>query len=203
MKKDLYIIIDSGHGVQTPGKQSPDGILKEYKYTREIANYVCYFLQKEGFNAINLMEDNPNDLDLNKRVQTINEYCVRFGTSNCLVVSIHVNAANSNGQWNKATGWSVYVSNNASSNSKELAGCLFDKAVDFGLKTRQYLPNQKYWQQNLAICRDTKCPAILTENMFMDNKDDVKFLLSDKGKRIITQIHVEGIKKYLKAKSLI
>lgn len=32
------------------------------------------------------------------------------------------------------------------------------------------------------MCRDTKCPAILTENLFQDNKEDVDFLLSEKGK---------------------
>nr|DAT77576.1 MAG TPA: MurNAc-LAA [Caudoviricetes sp.] len=29
------------------------------------------------------------------------------------------------------------------------------------------------------MCRDTKCPAVLTENLFQDNKEDVEFLLSE------------------------
>lgn len=54
--------------------------------------------------------------------------------------------------------------------------------------------------QNLAICRDTVCPAILTENFFQDNKEDVEYLLSDEGKLMVTQIHVDGIIDYLKNK---
>nr|DAT77575.1 MAG TPA: MurNAc-LAA [Caudoviricetes sp.] len=32
----MLVILDNGHGVNTPGKSSPDGRLREYKYTREI-----------------------------------------------------------------------------------------------------------------------------------------------------------------------
>ena len=62
---------------------------------------------------------------------------------------------------------------------------------------RYSTPKQLYWVQSLAICRDTNCPAVLTENLFQDNKDDVEFLLSESGKQIITKLHVEGIKKYI------
>ena len=36
-KEDIIIIIDNGHGINTPGKCSPDKSLLEWKYTREIA----------------------------------------------------------------------------------------------------------------------------------------------------------------------
>ena len=53
--------------------------------------------------------------------------------------------------------------------------------------------------QNLAICRDTSCPAVLTENLFQDNKEDVDFLLSEEGKQLITKVHVDGILSYIKS----
>ena len=33
----IKVLVDNGHGVETPGKRSPDGRLREYKYAREIA----------------------------------------------------------------------------------------------------------------------------------------------------------------------
>jgi len=39
---------------------------------------------------------------------------------------------------------------------------------------------------------------VLVENFFQDNKKDVEFLLSDEGKLMVTQIHVDGIIDYLK-----
>lgn len=34
----MKILIDNGHGNNTPGKRSPDGRLLEWAYTREIAD---------------------------------------------------------------------------------------------------------------------------------------------------------------------
>ena len=47
----MKILIDNGHGKETPGKCSPDGRLKEYAYTREIADRVVTGLQNEGIDA--------------------------------------------------------------------------------------------------------------------------------------------------------
>ena len=33
----MKVLIDNGHGSDTPGKRSPNGRLREYAYTREIA----------------------------------------------------------------------------------------------------------------------------------------------------------------------
>ncbi|MCQ2117987.1 MAG: N-acetylmuramoyl-L-alanine amidase, partial [Bacteroidales bacterium] len=33
----MKILIDNGHGLETPGKRSPDGSFREFAYTREIA----------------------------------------------------------------------------------------------------------------------------------------------------------------------
>lgn len=37
MDNKTLILIDAGHGSNTPGKRSPDGKLREYAYAREIA----------------------------------------------------------------------------------------------------------------------------------------------------------------------
>ena len=38
--KKLYVILDNGHGVNTPGKRSPDGKLREYAWAREIVKKI-------------------------------------------------------------------------------------------------------------------------------------------------------------------
>jgi N-acetylmuramoyl-L-alanine amidase len=55
--------------------------------------------------------------------------------------------------------------------------------------------NDPDWDSNFAILRDTKCPAVLTENLFMDNAEDCRYLLSDEGKEAIVKIHVQSILK--------
>lgn len=43
----MKILIDNGHGVETPGKRSPDGRFREYKYNRETARAVVEHLSHE------------------------------------------------------------------------------------------------------------------------------------------------------------
>lgn len=193
----MIIILDPGHGVDTKGKRSPDGSLLEYAYCREIMNLIWDKLEYLGYTVISTTLSDY-DIPLNQRCQVANQFCKTYGNKNCLLVSIHCNAAGFGDVWKNTSGWSVYVSKNASNSSKQLANCMFDAAENKGLKVRQPEPKQKYWVQNLAICRDTYCPAILTENMFQDNKKDVEFLLSEEGKKIIVDLHVEGITNYIK-----
>lgn len=191
----MIILLDAGHGESTPGKRSPDGRLREYKYCREIANKVKEELIKKGF-QVELVVTDDTDVPLIERCRIVNQYCDKYGKANIVLVSIHCNAAGSGVDWMNAKGWSVFISNNSSSKSKKLAECLFNAAQNEGLALRKYSQTQVYWKQNLAICRDTYCPAVLTENLFQDNKEDVEFLLSEKGRKSIINVHVNGIIDY-------
>ena len=194
----MVILTDPGHGIDTAGKRSPDGRLREYKYAREIAAEVVKRLKTIDYNAQQLVTE-ENDISLGTRCKRVNDICKHFGASNVLVVSIHCNAAGADGKWHDARGWQACVSLNASAKSKQLASYLFDAAQAQGLKMRSPKPGQKWWAQNLAICRDTNCPAVLTENLFQDNLADVEFLLSDKGREAIVNLHVNGIINYIKS----
>lgn len=194
----MIILLDAGHGESTPGKRSPDGKLREYKYCREIANEVKNQLLNKGF-QVELVVTDDTDVPLMERCRIVNQYCDKYGKANTVLVSIHCNAAGSGIDWMNAKGWSVFISNNSSNKSKKLAECLFNAAQNENLALRKYSQTQVYWKQNLAICRETKCPAVLTENLFQDNKEDVEFLLSEKGKETIVRLHVNGILNYIHA----
>ena len=53
----IKVLVDNGHGVETPGKRSPDGRLREYKYAREIAASVVARLKKLGYDAGLIVEE--------------------------------------------------------------------------------------------------------------------------------------------------
>lgn len=194
----MVILIDNGHGENTAGKRSPDGRLLEWKYSREIAAEVVKRLKTMDYNAQQLVTE-ENDISLSVRCKRVNDICKHFGASNVLVVSVHCNAAGADGKWHDARGWQACVSLNASAKSKQLASYLFDAAQAEGLKMRSPKPGQKWWAQNLAICRDTLCPAVLAENLFQDNLADVEYLLSDEGREAIVNLHVNGIINYIKS----
>nr|DAX65777.1 MAG TPA: Cell wall hydrolase autolysin [Caudoviricetes sp.] len=191
----MKVLIDNGHGENTPGKRSPDGRLREWSYTRKIADRVITGLRTKGIDAERIVKEMV-DIPLSVRCRRANAIYRESG-GNAILISIHCNAAGLGSKWLPAYGWSVFVSDNASTNSKKLATCLAEVAIQKEVFVRQPTPEQVLWIQNLAICRDTICPAVLTENFFQDNKEDVEFLLSDEGMQMVTQIHVDGIMDYL------
>ena len=51
-------------------------------------------------------------------------------------------------------------------------------------------------ESDFYLLRHTACPAVLTENLFMDNQDDYNFLLSEEGRQAIVDLHVDGIQDF-------
>ena len=192
----MKILIDNGHGYNTPGKCSPDKRLLEWKYTREIATELVARLKAAGFDAERIVTEDV-DISLRERCRRVNAICKRVGASNVVLVSIHNNAAGSGGKWRDATGWCGFVYTKASSRSCHLAQLLYAEAEKRGLKGNRSVPKERYWMKNLAMVRDTACPAVLTENLFQDNKGEVDFLLSPQGREAIVSLHFDALIKYV------
>ena len=199
----MKILIDNGHGANTPGKCSPDGRLREYAWSRECAKRLVAALKKKGYDA-ELITPEASDVKLQTRVSRVNNICKAVGARNCLLVSIHNNASGSDGKWKDACGWSVFVSKIACENSKKLARMLTAEAMKRELMGNRSVPIQKYWtwswtDKDIYILKKTACPAVLTENMFQDHKGDVDYLMSEEGMTELVDLHVDGITKYVEA----
>lgn len=194
----MIILIDNGHGYNTPGKCSPDGKFKEWKKNRELARDIVMELKDDGYDA-RLIVTEENDISLAERVQRVNYICRKEGTSNVILVSIHSNAAGADGKWHSARGFSAHVSLNASDKSKRLAKFLWQRAIEYGLKGNRNVPKEMFIAQNLYILRHTVCPAVLTENLFYDNQEDLEMLQSQQGHDKIVLAHLRAIRDYIKS----
>lgn len=201
MEGDRLILIDNGHGRETPGKRSPDGKLVEATYTREIASKVVYGLRKLGYNA-ELLVPEIYDVRLLERVHRVNVKCQSLGRENVLCVSIHCNAAGNGKEWLKATGWEIWTSP-----GKTESDVLADHFVTMakrhfeGQTIREWkkVDGERDKEARFTILTDTLCPAVLTENFFMDSKKDVKYLQSDEGRSAVVRCHVDAIVSYLES----
>ena len=197
----MLIFIDNGHGLDTPGKRSPDGKFLEGTYNREIARRVVADLKDRGYNA-QLLVPETQDIPLSERVRRINAHCNTLGKSNIILISIHVNAAGNGSQWLNATGWSCYTSKGQTT-SDRIAECFYEAAKknfpDRRIRT-DYSDNDPDWEENFYILRHSLCPAVLTENFFMDNSSDLEYLQSRAGKQAVVDTHVEGIIEWIESK---
>ena len=200
MDNKKVVILGTAHGSNTPGKCSPDKKFREYKFSREVINDLKPKLEALGLTVyIDMPQDvvpRPPVAELAQRCRIVNNLCRKHGTANCVYVSIHVNAAGSGGVWRTARGFAVYVARQCSDNSKRLAKMLWDKAIDLGLRGNRSVPSARYHQANFYVIKNTHCPAVLTENLFQDNHEDVDFLMSPEGKAKIVELHYECIKAY-------
>lgn len=187
----MKVLIDNGHGSNTAGKRSPDGRLIEYAYAREIAVRVVHELRKRGLDAERIVREEV-DVPLAERCKRVNEY----KANEAILVSIHCNAAGNGSTWMSARGWEAWTSVGKTKADK-LATCLYDAAGRAGFKLRKdETDGDPDKEGHLYLLKHTKCPAVLTENLFQDNKEDVDYLLSKEGKRAIVELHVDGICEY-------
>ena len=205
----MKILIDNGHGLNTPGKRSPDGTFLEATYNREIAKRIVAELQNKGYDA-ELLVPEEEDIPLKERVRRVNAACLAPPSCpaptrhpNVILISIHVNAAGDGTRWHTATGWSCYTCK-GQTESDRLATCLYDAAIknfpDRRIRT-DYSDKDPDWEENFYILRHSLCPAVLTENFFMDSHSDLEYLQSKDGKQAVVDTHAEGIMEWLRVES--
>lgn len=193
----MKILIDNGHGVETKGKRSPDGTLREYAWAREVANMICDILQAEGYDA-SLLVPEERDISLAERCRRAN----RHPKNDTILVSIHCDASGDGSKWMKARGWSVFTTKGITK-ADTLAESIWNRAKQMfraPLKVRSY-SNAKMghdYEENYYILMHSYCPAVLVENFFQDNLEDVAYLKTDIAKATCAEVVVLGIEDYLR-----
>lgn len=188
----MTVILDNGHGKETYGKRSPvwlDGSqLFEWEFNRDIVYRICMLLDADNIKYKRLV---PEDLDisLKERCRRANIIHDRTG-GNCFLISVHGNAGG-------GTGWECYTTPGTTS-ADEIATALC-KAFEqeFGGQYRMRFDDSDGdpdKEADFYILRHTKCPAVLTENFFMDNPVDCKLMMSEDGRQRIAEAHYWAIR---------
>ena len=207
----MVILIDNGHGVNTEqnGKYSPllegsglnigseftnKGRFREWKYNRVIAKDIVEKLKSMGYDA-RLVTPEDEDASLAERIRRINTVCNKEGAANVLMISVHSNAVGNGSQWMNAFGWEAYTTRGKTI-SDTLADFLYKRA-DSNIKGRKiredWTDGDRDKEADFYIIKHAKCAAVLTENFFYDNKDDLKYLTSEEGVHAVVRTHIEGI----------
>ena len=193
----MKILIDAGHGNDTPGKRSPDGSFLEYLWNRQVADLVIQSLREMGIDCDSVVTE-IEDVPLSKRVARVNDVCDKEGVKNVILLSIHSNAAGNGTAWMNAKGWSCYTTP-GQTRSDEIAECLYDafsKAFPDRKMRKDLSDKDSDIEENFYLLRKTKCPAVLLENFFYDNREECSWLLQDQTKREIADAIVEGMMIY-------
>lgn len=164
MKKRV-ILIDPGHGAETPGKRSPDGTLREYEFNRDVARRLKAKLTTCGLES-RLTVDTDWDMPLRQRTNQARD--LKRNGYDVLLVSIHANAFGAG--WGTACGIETYTNDQA----ERLAAIIQRRLV-----TETGRRDRGVKRANLHITRESGrygIPGVLVELGFMTNRDECALL---------------------------
>ena len=211
--KEFHIILDCGHGMNdtTKGKFSPiltsdefnlrditvyQNKFREGNFNRLIGQRLERMLTDAGFD-VHTVSDDYNDNPLSDRVKKANQIAAKYGKDKCIYVSIHSNAAGNGINWSNATGTSVHCCRKCSSKSKKLAQLIYKNVIANGYCGNRSVPSDHIWYNDFFVLKNTSMPAVLVENLFYDNKSDLKKLMDDEHRKMIVSYLYHGILEYI------
>jgi N-acetylmuramoyl-L-alanine amidase len=177
----VKIFIDPGHGGNDPGATA-NGLF-EKDLTLSIALKLKAELLKYENVQVKLSRENDTYLTLSERAKMANDW----GAD--IFISIHINAGG-------GVGFESYIYNGSVSTSTIAYQNIIHEEI---VKVTGWNDRGKK-RENYAVLRETKMPAILTENGFIDNTTDANKLKNDSFLDNISQGHVNGIVKVFNLK---
>lgn len=198
MKEKRLWLLDNGHGgiingeYQTKGKRSPlwptGEQLFEGEFNRAIVKRLTKMMDEAQLDYV-VIADTEEDMSLSARVNLANEYYKHH--ENAIYLSIHANAGG-------GTGWEVFTSVGESASDK-YANIFYKQAVEFYPEIRKrtdMTDGDPDKESQFYVLRKTNCPAVLTENFFMDTySPDCQILLSEEGRDKIAEMHFAAIQE--------
>ena len=201
---NLHVLLDNGHASSTAGKRQllEDGsYFFEYQFNRDVVQRIARKLDNLGIPYEILVPEVDDDIALSTRAARANSFCSKYGTNNCIFISVHSNACGDGKTFTTAKGWSVWTTKGLTK-SDAFATIMFEEAEKilpkYKMTTRKDTTDgDPDYEENFTVIYKTWCPAVLTENMFFTNKDEVHWIMSEEGKNAIADIHVEAIKRYI------
>lgn len=182
----MVILLDAGHGIDTPGKRSPiwDDYeqLFEWEFNRDIVNRIIESCKSLGIRAIKVVPE-THDISLSERCARVNRWCRK---EKCILLSIHANAGG-------GTGFELFTSRGETQADVIATGLSKQLQLDFPqIKMRtDYSDGDPDKEADFYILKHTSCPAVLVENLFMDNEKDCSLLLSGEFRAQLAASYVE------------
>lgn len=179
----VKIFIDPGHGGSDPGAVANG--LKEKDLVLDISKRIRKYLN-DNFtgHSIKMSRTTDKTISLSGRANMANNWNAD------VFISVHINAGG-------GTGYEDYIfSGTVSNKTVSIRNTLHLEIV----KQLSGIRNRGKKRANFAVLRQTKMPAVLTENLFIDTKADADKLKSSSFLNKVAKGHAEGIAKAFKLK---
>lgn len=180
----MKIYLDPGHGGSDPGAQANG--LQEKNVTLELVKRMKEMLVKEYENfSVRTSRSDDQTMSLAGRTNDANRWGADF------YLSIHINAGG-------GEGFEDFIHNKLSDSSQtaKLRNTIHAEIIKVN-----NLKDRGKKKANFHVLRETKMPALLTENGFIDNAKDAAKMKTSSWLEEVARGHVVGLAKALGLKS--
>ena len=163
----MRVALDAGHGLNTPGKRTPDGE-REWSFNNKVVRAITERLNDYEDVSIVRLDDptGKRDVPLKERTYKANK------SKADILVSIHHNA--NSGRWGSWGGTETYSYTANLPQAEKLAKMINDRVVSInGLR------NRGTKKANFHMLRESNMTAVLPELGFMDSTTDIKVMRDD------------------------
>lgn len=177
------IVIDSGHGWLTAGKQSIDGSLRENEFNTSVEDKLAMLFHFCNIEYHQTAAD-WKDEGLRKRKEIENKLFLEAETKDKILIGLSIHA-DGFAKDTRAHGFCVYYfkkGRRESAYGKRLARCIADSIIQSDYENGHVIQprhDKGIKGQNYFMLRETVGIWILIENAFMTCERDLSFLKSD------------------------
>ena len=187
------VCLDPGHGVESPGKCSPDKSYYEHEFALDMARRIQAHLERCGVRVVLTRTDEhcptgkADTNDLLKRV------AISDAAGADLFVSIHSNA--SGNEWSNASGLMIYTSAGPETASRNVAAkAVLSRMTAAGVELRG---SPLVHDIELVVTRKTAAPAMLIEYGFHTSQTEVELLKKGSYRAKLAEATAMGVCDFL------
>lgn len=176
----MKLYLDPGHGGSDNGA-SGNG-LKEKDINLDIALQIRSILNSDYENVeVRMSRTNDSTVSLSQRTDEANNWGADY------FLSIHCNAFDGTAQ-----GYEDYIHSSLSNSSKTAK---YQDTLHAEIVKVNQLRDRGKKKANFHVLRESRMPALLTENGFIDNDHDANLMKNSSWRRMVAQGHVNGLEK--------
>ena len=193
--RKLIIFLDPAHGIDVAGKRSPDGLHREYKWSRDICDEMGVVLKALGF-QVEYTNTSDVEIGLPKR----RNFVENFKTDKTKVlISIHNNAAGDGSKWLNARGFEIWTKSGIDK-ADELADLMFKFVKKrIPLVRHRYATEALYGKDKegkLYMTNSSKYFGVLLEWGFQDNLEDVEILKNTRMNKAFIDAIIDAVEEF-------
>lgn len=179
------IMLDAGHDINTPGKRSLDGSMREFQFNKAVVLKMVELLKGYENAQVFLSHDLSDGIDTPLKTRT--SLANRLGVD--VYLSVHANAGPTS-----ARGVETFIFPKAPAHTVRLGDIIH---TELARMTKEETLNRGVKRADFQVLRETNMNSVLVECGFMTNASDLAWLKSDSYRNDVAQGLVNGLAIFL------